>query len=48
MGGSENASVMSEKYLLTGYYFGEVIPSKQGSWGLHFLKCIWLQGKNIA
>ena len=50
MGGSENASVMPEKYLLTGeaYPMGEVIPSKQGSWGLCFKKCIWLRGEKYC
>ena len=27
---------------------GEVIPSKKGSWGLHFKKCIWLQGEKYC
>lgn len=49
MGGSENASVMPVKYLLTGeaYPLGEVIPNKKGSWGLHFKKMYLTSGGKI-
>ena len=47
MGGSENASVMPEKYLLTGYYFGASNP-KQARWlGIAFKKMYLASGGKI-
>ena len=31
-----------------GIILGQVIPSKQGSWGLCFKKCIWLRGEKYC